>query len=88
MWQEMRGAVIENFPESPGRPSDVDDYLRRVDDVYATDAYHSLSIEGYRVSPGLIDRVRSATWNPDGIHETESTAMRSLRAATTKPLKR
>jgi hypothetical protein len=30
-----------------------------------SDAYHSLSIEGYRVSPELIERVRSGTWNPD-----------------------
>lgn len=32
-------------------------------DSYVTDAYHSLSIEGYRVSPELIERVRSGTWN-------------------------
>ncbi|RWM09173.1 Fic family protein [Mesorhizobium sp.] len=66
MWQEMRGRVIDNFPEAPGRPNDVADYLRRVDDIYVTDAYHSLSIEGYRVSPELIDRLRSGNWNPDG----------------------
>jgi Fic family protein len=36
-----------------------------VQEVYVTDAYHSLSIEGYRVSPALIERVRSGTWNPD-----------------------
>ena len=30
-----------------------------------TDAYHSLSIEGYRVSPTLIARVRSGDWNPE-----------------------
>ncbi|MGX5804849.1 Fic family protein [Bradyrhizobium sp. Arg314] len=65
MWQEMRGAVIDNFPEAPGRPNDVDGYLRRVDDMYVTDAYHSLSIEGYRVSPELIERVRSGSWTPD-----------------------
>ncbi|TJW07012.1 MAG: Fic family protein [Mesorhizobium sp.] len=65
MWQEMRGAVIENFPAAPGGPNDASAYLRRVDEVYVTDAYHSLSIEGYRVSPQLIDRVRSGTWNPD-----------------------
>ena len=40
-------------------------YLKHVQDVYVTDAYHSLSIEGYRVSPALIERVRSGTWNPD-----------------------
>jgi Fic family protein len=30
-----------------------------------TDAYHSLSIEGYRVTTDLIERVRSGNWNPD-----------------------
>ncbi|MGP1614677.1 MAG: Fic family protein, partial [Pollutimonas bauzanensis] len=40
-------------------------YLRQVDEVYVTDAYHSLSIEGYRVSTDLIERVRSGAWNPD-----------------------
>lgn len=30
-----------------------------------TDAYHSLSIEGYRVSPALIEAVRGGTWNPE-----------------------
>jgi hypothetical protein len=65
MWQQMRGPVIERFPESPGRPKNIDAYLKHVQDVYVTDAYHSLSIEGYRVSPALIERVRSGTWNPD-----------------------
>src|SRR5512132_884280 len=41
-------------------------YLKHVQDVYVTDAYHSLSIEGYRVNPALIERVRSGTWNPGG----------------------
>ena len=65
MWQEMRGAVIGKFPAPPGRPNDIDAYLKRVQEAYVTDAYHSLSIEGYRVSPVLIERVRSGNWNPD-----------------------
>jgi len=65
MWQDMRGAVIRRFPEAPGLPIDTKAYLKRVEDVYVTDAYHSLSIEGYRVSAELIERVRSGTWNPD-----------------------
>ena len=65
MWQQMRGPVIERFPASPGRSNDTEVYLKHVQDVYVTDAYHSLSIEGYRVSPALIERVRSNTWNPD-----------------------
>ncbi len=65
MWQEMREPIIDRFPASPGIPKDHKTYLKHVEDVYVTDAYHSLSIEGYRVSPKLIERVRSGTWNPD-----------------------
>jgi Fic family protein len=65
MWKAMREQVIEHFPEAPGRPEDEITYLKQVEDVYVTDAYHSLSIEGYRVSPELIKRVRSGSWNPD-----------------------
>ena len=65
IWQQMRGAVIERLPASPGQPTDIEAYLKHVQEVYVTDAYHSLSIEGYRVSPALIERVRSGAWNPD-----------------------
>lgn len=65
MWADMRGEIIERFPKAPGLPKDSKSYLKRVEEVYASDAYHSLSIEGYRVSPELIERVRSGNWNPD-----------------------
>ena len=50
---------------APGPPRNIDAYLKRVYDAYVTDAYHSLSIEGYRVTPELIRRVRGGMWNPD-----------------------
>ncbi len=65
MWEEMRGTVIEKFPVAPGPVVDIDSYMKAVEDTYVTDAYHSLSIEGYRVSRELIERVCSGTWNPD-----------------------
>ena len=65
MWKTMREPVIEAFPSAPGLPADTAAYLKRVEEVYVTDAYHSLSIEGYRVSAELIERVRSGDWNPD-----------------------
>jgi hypothetical protein len=65
MWEEMRQRVLDVFPEPPGIPRKAGGYLRAVDEVYVDDAYHSLSIEGYRVSPELIERVRSGGWNPD-----------------------
>lgn len=65
MWEAMREPVAEAFPKSPGLPHDKAAYLRFVDDIYKSDAYHSLSIEGYRVTPELIERVRSGSWDPD-----------------------
>ena len=61
----MRETVIANFPEPPNRSPDMETYLQQVEDVYVTDAYHSLSIEGYRVTSELIELVRSGDWNPD-----------------------
>jgi Fic family protein len=65
MWQQMRVPILNQFPAAPGRPSDIAVYLKAADDIYVKDAYHSLSIEGYRVDPELIERVRSGEWNPD-----------------------
>ncbi len=65
LWQKMRGPVIERFPNAPGLPRDTKGYLKRVTDAYVTDAYHSLSIEGYQVTADLIERVRAGSWNPE-----------------------
>lgn len=65
MWENMREEVIELFPEAPGRIDDVEGYLKQVDEKYSEDAYHSLSIEGYKVSPELIEKVRSGSWQPE-----------------------
>ena len=69
MWQEMREHIAGNFPAPPGLPADQGHYLKHIDDVYVTDAYHSLSIEGYRVNPELIERVRSGDWNPGTVED-------------------
>lgn len=65
LWEIFREPVIAAFPEAPGRPKDRQAYMHFVDDIYQSDAYHSLSIEGYRITPELIERVRSGNWNPD-----------------------
>jgi hypothetical protein len=61
----MREPVIARFPKAPGLPRNVGAYMKGVEEAYVTDAYHSLSIEGYRVSTELIERVRSGSWNPE-----------------------
>ncbi len=68
-WQAMRQSVIERFPKAPGLPRGHKTYMQQVDGVYVTDAYHSLSIEGYRVSAALIERVRNQNWNADNNDE-------------------
>ena len=67
MWEATRETVLENFPKVPGLPKgkDRDLYLHNVDEIYQSDAYHSLSIEGYSVSAALIEKVRQGSWNPD-----------------------
>lgn len=65
LWHQMREEIIPRFPKAPSKAMKVKEYLKNVDEIYVTDAYHSLSIEGYRVNRELIERVRSGNWNPE-----------------------
>jgi hypothetical protein len=73
MWAEMREHVVAAFPPPPGAPRDIEALLKDVEARYVTDAYHSLSIEGYRVTATLIEKVRDASWNPDGDEKDRAT---------------
>lgn len=76
LWQEMRPVVHEIFPAAPGAPQ-TEAYLGRVAEIYTHDAYHSLSIEGYQITPELIDRIATGEWNPatDGADQVQGNAM-------------
>jgi hypothetical protein len=78
-WQRMRGQIPEFFPRPPRKPIAKRAYLKQVDEVYLIDAYHSLSIEGYRVNLELIERVRAGAWNPD--HDEVDRSRRDALAA-------
>lgn len=65
LWATARVAVLTATPKRPGLPKRPADYLRFVDGIYTNDAYHSLSIEGYTVTPDLIERVRLGAWKPN-----------------------
>lgn len=79
MWYQMRETVIANFPASRELPSDINAYLKKVEDNYADDAYNSLSIEGYRVTEELIEKVKSGSWNPND-NETDKEAKNAMAA--------
>lgn len=65
MWEGMREPILENFLAIPKEKLNPIDYIKQVEESYVNDAYNSLSIEGYQVTPELIDRVRTGNWNPD-----------------------
>jgi len=62
LWANHRGIVEDLFPTPPGMPKNSFDYLKAVDEIYKSDAYHSLSIEGYQVTPELVELVRRGNW--------------------------
>lgn len=67
MWASMREDVITHFPTTAyttthiasdsAKPRSKSEYLQAMDERFVSDAYHSLSIEGYRVTPELIEAV-------------------------------
>ena len=65
MWMSMRGKVADIFPAPPGIPADRGAYLKKIDEIFVNDANNTLSIEGYKVTRELIERVRAGKWNPD-----------------------
>jgi hypothetical protein len=65
MWSDMREPIIKHFPESANQSVDIGNYMTQVEDKYVTDAYHSLSIESYRVTRELIELVRSGNWQSE-----------------------
>jgi fido (protein-threonine AMPylation protein) len=79
LWRSARDAVVAEFPKSQGLPKDPETYLARIDDVYTLDAYHSLSIEGYTVTPELIEKVMSGSWDPEN-DQADRTNLNALAA--------
>jgi hypothetical protein len=65
LWAEMRGRVLEIFPQSKKVTLPPAAFFKHLEDIYVHDAYNSLSIEGYQVTPELIERIHRGDWNPD-----------------------
>ena len=65
-WSDMRQQMLDILPPLARQPvlRPLADILKDIDEGYVADSYHSLSIEGYRVSEDLIRRVRDGKWDP------------------------
>ncbi len=77
MWQEMRQDIINKFdslqPEFDFFSRPLEQTLGMINEIYVHDAYNSLSIEGYIVTPELIEKVSNGTWSPDTIEQDSDT---------------
>lgn len=62
MWMQMRKTVLSLKPKPRKRSASA--VLSQIDACYVKDSYNSLSIEGYKVTEELIERVRVGNWNP------------------------
>lgn len=63
LWQKLREQALVVRPKPPEALPSLETYLKQANAVYVRDAYNSLSIEGYRVTPELIARVASGEWD-------------------------
>lgn len=78
LWTRMRHVVLDKM-RIDASPRDVASVLAMMDATYVKDSYNSLSIEGYKITEALLERVRAGHWNPD--HDDEDTERRNTLAA-------
>jgi len=73
LWQQMRQEIIDGFgeyaPEFDFYSRPLEETLSMIDEIYMHDAYNSLSIEGYKVTPELIERVSKGDWSSETIEQ-------------------
>ena len=65
-WREMRTQVLEAFDKHP-----IETSVEDIENVLHTDAYNSLSIEGYDVTEELIGTVASDEWSDVRINDEQ-----------------
>lgn len=83
IWQQMRESIIDSFegcrPEFEFFSRPLNETLAMINELYVHDAYNSLSIEGYKVTPELIERVSNGNWSPE-TNEKDNEAKDALAA--------
>lgn len=65
MWNQFRGPVLEIGKSILKVESTTKELSVMIDKVKKEDMYHSLSIEGYKITDELINKVISGSWNVD-----------------------
>lgn len=64
MWMKMRPKVMSAIDVAGIHPvaQNAESILSMMDATYIKDSYNSLSIEGYKITEGLLEKVRSGNW--------------------------
>jgi fido (protein-threonine AMPylation protein) len=65
MWHAMREEVVRVMPKASGMKRSAKTEIELIREIHIDDAYHSLSIEGYRVTTELIEKIESGEWDPE-----------------------
>ena len=82
LWESNRDEILRVFSDleyTIKAQKSTQESLDQINDIYQNDAYHSLSIEGYQVSEGLINKVSSGNWDP--IQSTDDRQNKNALAA-------
>lgn len=71
MWMKMRPVVVSALEGAGIHPlrQDAASVRAMMDATYIKDSYNSLSIEGYKITEGLLEKVRSGNWDPKNDEE-------------------
>jgi Fic family protein len=64
LFELFREDVLAAKPDIPLLSLSETEYLASIEAIKVDDAYHSLSIERYRVTPDLIQKIAVGDWNP------------------------
>lgn len=65
MWMKMREVVLQELQGMRSVERSSEEVLAMMDETYVKDSYNSLSIEGYKITEGLLERVRRGDWDPE-----------------------
>ncbi len=65
LWGKHRNVVLANKPAVDPINTPLNHYLNSIESLKIEDTYHSLSIERYRVTPELIQKIADNQWNYD-----------------------
>lgn len=79
LWGKYARKINQLNGDIVKKHTDVKILLSELDEKYTQDAYHSLSIEGYKVTTELIEKIKYGKWDPVG--NTEDKATREALAA-------